>query len=183
MPKSDSDAEGNREQRPAAAEAVSKKVDVPGSEAWLASFSGSKTMQAWRLWHLLNSQVVDRCDSSLKNNTRLDLLDLYILSALDDAPSHKMRMSELASALGFSAPRMTYRINKLVQRGFAVRETQADDARSQVVRITDEGKAEKTTAGELHELQIDEIFRNAFSEEELDQLRTVAASLLAMRLF
>ena len=145
-------------------------------------FSGSKPMQAWRLWHLFNSRVVEGCDASLKQNTRVDLVDLYILVALHDAPDQQMRMSDLAGAVGFSPPRMTYRVNKLVQRGFVTRETQTGDARSQYVRITAEGTEEMTAANELHEFQIQEIFGKVFSDEELDNLSMVAASLLTLRM-
>ena len=65
---------------------ASRIGDIRAVDKWRNMFSGSKTMQAWRLWHLFQSRVADRCDTSLKQNTRLDLVDLYILTALREAP-------------------------------------------------------------------------------------------------
>lgn len=161
---------------------ASRIGDIRAVDKWRNMFSGSKTMQAWRLWHLFQSRVVEGCDASLKQNTRVDLVDLYILVALNDAPDQQMRMSDLAGAVEFSPPRMTYRVNKLVQRGFVTRETQATDARSQVVRITAEGAEEMASAYKLHDFQIGEIFGKVFSEDELDNLSTIAASLLTLRM-
>lgn len=161
---------------------LSRIGDIHAVEKWRNMFSGSKTMQAWRLWHLFQSRVIEDCDTSLKRNTRVDLVDLYILVALNDAPDHQMRMSDLAGAVGFSPPRMTYRVNKLVQRGFVTRETQATDARSQVVRITAEGAEEMAAAYKIHDFQISEIFGKVFSDDELDNLSMIAASLLTLRM-
>lgn len=163
-------------------EIASRIGDIRAVDKWRNTFSCSKTMQAWRLWPLFQSRVADRCDTSLKQNTRLELVDLYILTALSEAPDQQMRMSDLAGAVGFSPPRMTYRVNKLVQRGFVAREAQFGDARSQHVRITAEGAEEMTAANELHEFQIHEIFGSVFSEDELDNLCAVEASLLTLRL-
>lgn len=161
---------------------ASRIGDIRAVDKWRNMFSGSKTMQAWRLWHLFQSRVIEGCDASLKRNTRVDLVDLYILVALNDAPDQQMRMSDLAGAVGFSPPRMTCRVNKLVQRGFVTRETQTGDARSQVVRITAEGAEEMAAAYKLHDFQIGEIFGKVFSEDELDNLSTIAASLLTLRM-
>lgn len=161
---------------------ASRIGDIRAVDKWRNMFSGSKTMQAWRLWHLFQSRVVEGCDASLKQNTRVDLVDLYILVALHDAPDQQMRMSDLAGAVGFSPPRMTYRVNKLVQRGFVTRETQTGDARSQLVQITAEGAEEMASAYKLHDFQIGEIFGKVFSDEELDNLSMVAASLLTLRM-
>lgn len=145
-------------------------------------FSGNKVMQSWRMWHLLTSRVVERCDRSLKKNTNLDLVDLYTLSALSDARDERLRMSELASAVGFSPPRMTYRVNKLVRRGYVTREAADDDARSQQVRLAEDGRREMNIAAEIHRIQINEIFGGIFTDEELDRFIAIAGSQLALRL-
>ncbi len=132
---------------------------------------GDDQRATWQLFLTVSVQLMDRLDDELQHHHELAMLDYQILSGLLAADTRRLRMSELADDVLVSRSRLTYRIDRLVETGFVVREECEDDRRGMWAIITEAGVAALSAARIGHEAAIDAWFFDQIPDEELDGFR------------
>jgi DNA-binding MarR family transcriptional regulator len=110
---------------------------------------------------------MERLDQELQQRTSLSLTDFDILSMLIVAPESRLRMSELADRVLVSRSRLTYRVDRLVEVDFVVREECEDDRRGMWAIITDRGRTALEEARVGHEAAIATWFFDLMTDEEM----------------
>src|ERR1700761_2105110 len=85
-----------------------------------------------RLYSTLNRQLTDA--------HQLSLFDVRVLDMLDNAPTGRVRMGDLAEALASLPSRLTRQVRRLEGQGLVRREASKDDRRGVVATITDDGR-------------------------------------------
>jgi DNA-binding MarR family transcriptional regulator len=80
----------------------------------------------------------------------IGLSDHLVLQHLSDAPGHRMRMTELATACGVSGSGITRILNRLNQAGLTTRARSQADARGTVAMLTPAGAARLEQAHAAH---------------------------------
>ena len=93
---------------------------------------------AWRALLELCSRVLDGTDSDVVD-FGLSGPDYEVLVHLSEAEGHGLRMSQLASRVLISRSRLTYRVDRMEERGLVVREHCETDRRGFIARLTPAG--------------------------------------------
>ncbi len=95
--------------------------------------------QTWRQY-LLGSMMLNRLvDRELKEHHDLTTDDYAILVTLAGAPDRRLRFGELATETRFPKAHITYRFQRLAQRGLLEREDCETDARGAYAVLTERG--------------------------------------------
>lgn len=105
---------------------------------------------AWRRFLHASSMLMDQVDAGLTERSGLSATDYEILVFLSEAPERRLRMSQLASEVLVSKSRLTYRVDRLVQRRLVNRELCDDDGRGMNAVLTDKGFAALEAAAPGH---------------------------------
>ncbi|MGI9613768.1 MAG: MarR family winged helix-turn-helix transcriptional regulator [Acidimicrobiales bacterium] len=133
--------------------------------------------RTWRAFLSANVQLIDRLDHELQQRSSLSLTDYEILSELASASDRRIRMSELADRVLVSRSRLTYRVDRLVDIGYVIREECEDDRRGLFAILTDEGAAAFEAAAEAHRLDVRTWFFDLIGHDEMDVLSRVVGRM------
>lgn len=94
--------------------------------------------------------------------TRLFPAEIHTVAAIARAPG--VSLTELARELNISKPTLSERIRKLVAKGVVLKETNPEDRKAVILRLTAEGeKADRHHT--LHHERLYDFFRRRFGEE------------------
>ncbi len=121
----------------------------------------------FRQWLAIATRALDTFDARLQARSGLAITDYEILVHLSEAPGRKLRMSELAGSVFISRSRLTYRVDRMVERGLVVREEAHDDKRGLNARLTDEGFDALVAAAPGHVEDVREVLFDRVTPEEL----------------
>lgn len=105
---------------------------------------------AWRSFLFGVNRLLEHLDHSLQEHHGIPLTDYEILVFLSEAPRRRLRMSELADQVLVSRSRLTYRVDRLVERGLVVRSEVADDRRGLYAELTEAGGRLLAEAAKTH---------------------------------
>lgn len=106
--------------------------------------------RAWRTLLRHQVYVLDRLDSELAATHDIGLADYEILVQLSEAPKRRLRMAELADVALVSRSRLTHRVDRLVDRGFVVRQPCPTDRRGTYAVLTAKGQRLLERAAPTH---------------------------------
>ncbi|MBP2338591.1 DNA-binding MarR family transcriptional regulator [Saccharothrix coeruleofusca] len=105
------------------------------------------------LWRALGRvvHVLPRLlDEDMTKATGLSMTEYAVLHVLAEAPEHRLRMTELASATALSASRMTRVVDGLARYGLVTKEKPPGDARGSAAVLTGEGLRRQREAAPRH---------------------------------
>ncbi len=125
---------------------------------WLSS----EEQVAWRSFLFGVNRLLEHLDHSLQEHHGVPLTDYEILVFLSEAPRRRLRMSELADQVLVSRSKLTYRVDRLVERGLVVRSQVAADRRGLYAELTDAGmdlldEAARTHVADVRDRLMDHI--------------------------
>ncbi len=154
-------------------EVYSTVYDFPVAEdetRWL----DEREQRAWRAFLRLRRDLDQRLDRRLQRRAGFGILDYEVLVHLSEAPGRRLRMSDLAAHTTASPSRLTYRIDRLVERGWVCRGADEADGRVQLAVLTDEGMATLAAQAPGHVADVRSLL---FDHVEPDELDAVADAL------
>jgi DNA-binding MarR family transcriptional regulator len=125
----------------------------------------------WRAIMRIVKVLPRNLDSDLIHGAGVSASDYTTLMHLSEAPNRELRMSDLASATGLSASRMTRLVDDLQSRSLVTKVASSTDARGNVARITARGMAKLRAAWPVHVASV----RSRF----LDHMDAAAIKLVA----
>lgn len=132
-----------------------------------------RELGAWRTYLSANVRLIERLDQELQQRSNINITDYEILSVLSEAPDRRLRMSELAREVLVSRSRLTYRVDRLAEVDFVVREECEDDRRGLWAILTDVGHDALERARAGHHSDIRSCFFDLMSDDEVDALSGV----------
>ena len=139
----------------------------------------TEELKVWREFietvEALRSEIASR----LLAETSLSAGDYSVLLALSEAPARRMRSSELAAEIGWERSRLSHHLGRMERRGLIRRDECATDSRGAEVVLTTTGAAAFRGATVPHLTAVRELFVDAFTPDQIDAARTVAAALRA----
>jgi len=109
--------------------------------------------------------------------TSLSPADYQVLLALIEAPSKRMRSSELARTIDWERSRLSHHLNRMEKRGLIRRDHCAIDSRVAEVSLTSEGARVFRQATAPHMRSIKRHFADALTDAQLGALADVLRSL------
>ncbi len=105
---------------------------------------------AWRSWVAVSLLLPDRLGRELQAQANISLADYEILVNLSEAPEHRLRMSDLASATLSSRSRLSHQIDRLTEAGLVDRQPCSGDRRGFFAVLTPAGRDFLVRVAPLH---------------------------------
>ncbi len=103
--------------------------------------------------------------------------DFVVLLALIEAKGKPLRASDLADQIGWDRSRLSHHLSRMETRDLITRETCKIDSRGTELRITEAGRNLMREATGPHFAALKELFANALTPEEIDQLAKITGKL------
>lgn len=136
-------------------------------------------LEAWKALMLLLARLPAALEAQLRCDSRLGLIEYYVLASLSDQPGHRMRMSRLALITNAELSRLSHLVSRLERRGLVRREPDSTDGRYTNAVLTDAGLEHLTEAAPGHVARVRELVIDALDEPALRALRAAADSIIA----
>jgi DNA-binding MarR family transcriptional regulator len=108
----------------------------------------------------VHARVTQQLDSQLQAEHGLPMSEYEVLMFLDDAPGHRMRMSEIADRVLLSRSGCTRLVDRLAEQGYVSRCADATDGRGLHAQLTEAGLAKIGAARATHRDGIRRFFLN-----------------------
>jgi DNA-binding MarR family transcriptional regulator len=134
--------------------------------------------RAWRAFIAAQRVVNGRIEQQLQRDAGMPHTYFEILVRLAEAPDGRLRMSELAVSTLGSRSRLSHAVNRLEQVGWVRRAGIESDRRGQVAIITDAGRQQLKETAPGHVETVRSAVFDALSEEQVEQLYDICATLV-----
>ena len=142
--------------------------------AWL----DADEQAAWRSVLEFCGRIIDGMDDDVAP-FGLTSSDYEVLVHLSEARDEGLRMSELAARVLVSRSRLTYRVDRLEERGLVVRESCLTDRRGFIARLTPAGRSFLREVAPHHVAGVRARVVDRLDREEMLELGRIAAKVLA----
>jgi DNA-binding MarR family transcriptional regulator len=126
-------------------------------------------MAAWGSFVVATTHLQAQLERDLKKSFDVTLLDHGILLMLRNTPAG-LTMGHLAEQFGTEASVITYRINRLEERGLATRTRRESNRREVIARITKPGVKLCERMGPMHVASVREHFLDHVPRRDLPAL-------------
>jgi DNA-binding MarR family transcriptional regulator len=137
--------------------------------------------QFWRSFLKVATRSLDRLDRELRQALGLSLADYEILVHLSESEGDRLLMSDLAARALLSQSRLTYRVDRLEQRGLVERIPCKSDGRRIWARLTPFGYRQLDSAYPMHLEGVRDYVIDPPTREDLEAAcRALAAMQIAL---
>ncbi|MFE6735455.1 MarR family winged helix-turn-helix transcriptional regulator [Microbacterium sp. NPDC057650] len=137
----------------------------------------SEQVRVWRDYLETSEELRARLGGRMLAESELSSGDYRVLLALTEAPDSTLRSSELASLIGWERSRLSHHLGRMEKRGLIARNPCIEAAHGVDVIATDAGR-EAFRAGSVPHLRaVRELFIDALSAEQLEQLDGISTAL------
>ena len=107
-------------------------------------------LAAWRGMLEANSRVTRALDAQMQAEHGLSISAYEVLMFLDDAPGHRLRMSEIADRVLLSRSGCTRLVDRLAKLGYVTRRAAEGDGRGLFAELTEAGVEQAAAARRTH---------------------------------
>lgn len=146
---------------------VTSELPVPPESALRA---GDWQLAAWRSFLRTHAHLVRRLEQDLQAHRKIGLGSYDVLVQLAEAPSHRLRMSELAEAVLLSRSGLTRLVDRMQREGLVERQPDPGDARGLFTVLTRAGLKALREASVVHLAGIDTLFVQRLDAAELAEI-------------
>jgi DNA-binding MarR family transcriptional regulator len=115
-------------------------------DTWLSE----DQQHAWRHWIAISTALPAALNRQLQEGSGLSLTDYDVLVALTEVPGGRLRVGDLASALGWERSRVSHHVRRMERRALVGREDCVDDGRGAWVVVTGSGREAIRGAAPAH---------------------------------
>ena len=134
--------------------------------------------QLWRSWLSLGATLPAVLHRELQADAGLSLPDFDVLVQLTEADAGRLRVSDLAAALGWERSRLSHHVARMQRRDLVAREECADDGRGAFVVVTRQGRAAIAAAAPHHVRTVRRVFLDPHEEADVVELSRLVGLLL-----
>ncbi len=131
----------------------------------------------WRDYIETAEVLRTRLGSRLQAETSLSSGDYQVLLALSEAGERTLRSSSLATHIGWERSRLSHHLGRMEKRGLIQRRSCPDDTHGIDVVMTDAGAETFRAATVPHLRAVREMFADALSPEQFQQLEELTRAL------
>ncbi len=140
---------------------------------------GDDEQAAWRGLLYMHDRLMARLHHELRCESDLSGPDYAVLVGLSEAPGLRLRAHELGALLQWEKSRLSKQITRMEERGLVQRQVCPTDARGSYVVLTDVGRDTIERAAPLHVRHVRELFADVLTADQLAQLASIAATVVA----
>jgi DNA-binding MarR family transcriptional regulator len=143
------------------------------SRSVVSTRPGPTALASWRVFLRAHAEITRRLEAELLAEQDLPLASYDVLVQLVDAPGHRLRMTELASAVLLSRSGLSRLVDRLHREGLVSREAASEDGRGMYAALQPAGLTRLRDAAPTHLRGVAEHMTSKFSDDELDALRAL----------
>jgi len=147
-----------------------------GRVATQALVSGVE-LKAWSNFLRAHAAIRRQLDRELVTEHGLTISDFEVLYRLSKAPDRMLRRVDLAQNVLLTPSGITRLLDGLESCGFVKKEACKSDARVVYAKLTDKGQKRLDVASKDHLASVRDLFRERFSEDELEMLASMLERL------
>ena len=144
------------------------------STPWLSA----QEQHLWRSWLALGSALPAALHRELQADAGLSLPDFDVLVQLSESADGRLRMSELARALGWERSRLSHHVGRMERRDLVAREKCADDGRGAFVVLTPAGRRAIEDAAPHHVRTVRRLVFDPLDDRDVADLDRIVTTLL-----
>jgi DNA-binding MarR family transcriptional regulator len=133
---------------------------------------------AWRGLLRLHAQLTAELARRLAAESPLSYPDYEVLVALTDRPDGRLRVFELAEALGWEKSRASHHVARMAERGLVKKLPCRTDRRGALVAATARGRRYIEAAAPGHVAAVRELFVDRLTPAQLDAMARTAEDVL-----
>lgn len=148
---------------------------VDAATRWLSP----DEQRSWRAYLEANLSVMRRLESDLYAETGVHLSEYEVLVRLSEAPSRRLRMSELADDTVASRSRLSHQISRMERAGLVTRESCDTDGRGAFAVLTPGGMARLESAAPAHVDSVRRVLMDALTPTQFAALGKLCAKVVA----
>src|SRR3954468_16059232 len=153
---------------PSRVDAMSEATTVSTAPRWL----DAGEQAAWRAYLNMNALLTARLNREMQEESGISISDFSVLVCLSEHPDARMRVLELARALGWEKSRLSHQLTRMQQRGLIERSNCSEDRRGAFVVLTDQGRATVEAAAPRH---VESVRRYVFDSLTADQVESLGS--------
>jgi DNA-binding MarR family transcriptional regulator len=146
-----------------------------GDTPWL----DEREADAWRGFLRMQMHLDAALARQLAADSGLSHQDYGVLVALSEHPAGRIRLFELAETLGWEKSRASHHVSRMAARGLVDKEPCDEDRRGAFIVLTPVGRSTIEEAAPGHVRAVRELFIDRLTPAQLDELRTMTATVLA----
>lgn len=139
----------------------------------------AREARAWRALQHMQLRLVGELARQLAAESGLSYPDYVVLVALTARPEGRLRLYQLAEALGWEKSRLSHHVARMSARGLVDKEPCDDDRRGAYVVVTPRGREEIDAAAPGHAAAVRRLFLDQLTPEQLDAVADAAEAVLA----
>jgi DNA-binding MarR family transcriptional regulator len=138
-----------------------------------------RELRAWRSLQFMQMRLEGELARQLAADSGLSYPDYLVLVALTDRPDGRMRLFELAEALGWEKSRLSHQVARMADRGLVAKEKCDSDRRGAYVVVTRSGRRVIEAAAPGHVAAVRRLFVDRLTPDQLDDIGNAAEVVLA----
>lgn len=135
-------------------------------KVWLTPTQGRTWLSYMDVYHRLEFEM----NRQLQAECGLSLADYTVLNALSAAPGRRLRLSQLATTIGWERSRLSHHLQRMAGRGFVDRVQSDTDGRATDALLTDAGLKTLRAAAPKHVAWVRKLFFSDLDEDRVVQL-------------
>ena len=135
--------------------------------------------RAWRSLQVMHMRLDGALARQLAADSGLSYPDYVVLVVLTDRPDGRMRLFELAAALGWEKSRLSHQVARMADRGLVKKEKCDSDRRGAYVVVTSRGRRAIEAAAPGHVATVRRLFVDRLTPSQLDAIADAAELVLA----
>jgi DNA-binding MarR family transcriptional regulator len=136
-------------------------------------------LAAWRAFLTAHARVTAVLEEELQREKGLALSWYDVLVQLQEADSHRLRMTELAERVLLSKSGLTRLVDRMCTAGLVLRTADDNDRRGRWVELTVAGQERLRSAAPVHLRGIRRHFSGLLSTAEAAEIRTALERIVA----
>ncbi|MGQ0632422.1 MAG: MarR family winged helix-turn-helix transcriptional regulator [Sporichthyaceae bacterium] len=138
-----------------------------------------REQQAWRgslaMWARLQAELA----REMAAGSELSMADFAVLVTLTEACGGRVRAFSLARELTWEKSRLSHQLTRMEKRGLVCRAECPEDARGQVVAVTEAGRAAIEAAAPAHVEAVRRLFMDHLRPDQIEALTEISATVLS----
>src|SRR3954453_10121328 len=125
---------------------VAMTTPATAEPRWLEA----REQHAWRAYLEMTAKLTAQLNREMQQQCGISIADYSVLVELSEHVDTRMRVLELARALGWEKSRLSHQLSRMQQRGLIERSNCSEDRRGAWIVLTDRGRETIVAAAPRH---------------------------------
>lgn len=135
---------------------------------------------SWRAYLDMSAKLTARLNKEMQDQSGISISDYAVLVQLSERDDARMRVLELARALGWEKSRLSHQLTRMQQRGLLERSFCTEDRRGAFIVLTDKGRETVEAAAPRHVESVRRYMFDELTPEQVGVLQQIAHTVTGL---